>query len=126
MAIFSGKTVFKLLLIITMVIQPVAVSYAMASMNHASQSAAASGKAGHEQCHMTNHELADTQHDSHGSTGNSDMGDCCHAAGCCPVAVLAIDSTLEISTPSFSAQFSTTWGNVILPSEVKPPRRFLS
>lgn len=126
MAMFSGKIVFKLLLIITMVIQPVAVAYAMASMNHAPLSVATSSKTGHEQCHMTNHETADTQHDSHGSSDKSDMGDCCNGAACCPVAVLTINSTLELSAPSFSAQFYISWGNVILPSEVRPPRNFLS
>ncbi len=122
----TGKIVFKLVLMIIMVIQPVAVTHAMASMDYSHhRTASVSADMHHDEHHqMMNHEQMDG-HIGHqeSSDNNSDMNDCCNTSACCPAAIFEIMTLEHIQAPEYSAHLHTSWKGVILPSETKPPRR---
>lgn len=126
MANLSGKVVFQLLLILTLVFQPVMTAYAMASMPVLMQHDSAASKQGHDACHTMKQAMSDSQHDDFQGLGNSDMSDCCYSGACCSIAVFDATGLIFIPSLAFSAQLPVFWGDVILSSEFKPPRYLLS
>ena len=123
MANINAKIVFKLLLIVTMVIQPVAITHAMASMDHSQHQASFANKQSHDGHHVMNQDIPDAQHDE--STGNSDMNNCCNTAACCPAALVDITTLERTPVPEYSTHLHISWEGVILPSEIKPPQSLL-
>ena len=69
----TGKTALKLLLIVIMAIQPVAITHAMASMGHSQYQASFVSEQSHDGHHEMHQDVLDAQHDSHESSDNSDM-----------------------------------------------------
>ena len=131
MANLSAKMVFQLLLMLTLVIQPVMTAYAMASMPVSMQHTGSAAVQEREACHSMKQTVADTHHGAHqmaddDATANADMGDCCHSGACCSFAVFDVVSFGFIPSPAFSAQLPISWGSVVLSSEFKPPRTLLS
>ena len=122
MANINVKIVFKLLLIITMVIQSVAITHAMASMDHSQHQASFVSEQGHDGHHEMHQNVPDVQHDS---SDNSDMNNCCNSAACCPAALVGMSNLEQMPAPEYSAYLHTSWEGVILPSEIKPPQSLL-
>ncbi len=123
MARITGK-LLKLLLIITMVFQPVMVSYAMTSMNHSQHLATAAVEQGHDDHHAMHQDTSVTlQQDDDGDV--SVMSDCCNSAACCPAAVVEIDVMPYDNDTGFSISPYTVRDGIDLPAEVKPPRPLL-
>ena len=121
---------FKLLLVIIMMIQPTMFSYAMASMSfgmdHSQHQTSVSTEMSHGGLHSMGGDVADAQHQNHGDSANPDMSnDCCNSAMCCPAAVVDVYATLDGKSSTFSASTNLSWEGVNLPTEIKPPRRFL-
>ena len=121
MANLTVKIIFKLLLIITMVIQPVAITHAMASMDHSQHQTSFANKQSHEM----HQDVPDAQHDSHESSDNSDMNNCYNSAACCPAALVGMSNLEQMPAPEYSAYLHTSWEGVILPSKIKPPQSLL-
>ena len=125
MANVNAKIVFKLLLIVTMVIQPVAITHAMASMGHSQYQASFVSEQSHDGHHEMHQDVPDVQHDSHESSDNSDMNNCCNSAACCPAALVDITTLERMPAPEYSTHLHISWEGVILPSEIKPPQSLL-
>jgi len=124
------KKLIQLMLIVTMVVQPVALSYAMAGMDHSQHMSASvivmenhtDEHAAHGMGGMAAKQLDDaTQGD-----GKSAMNDCCNSAACCPAAVLEISVLSHQPTELYSFTTHSPWEAIALPAEVKPPRPLFS
>jgi len=126
MATLYRKIAFKLLLIITMVIQPVAIVHAMAGMNHSQYQAMNSSMQSHDEHHSVHHAALDIQQEAHETEDDSLMNDCCNTSACCPAAAVGITSVEHMPAPVYSVLPHISWEGVILPSETKPPKRFFS
>lgn len=123
MLTLTGK-VIKLLMIITMVVQPVVVSYAMAAMNHSQHQATAVVEQGHDGHHAMMHQgMSPMQHQDNDDM--SAMNDCCNSAACCPAAVVEIVVMPYNSESDFSISPYTVRDGIDLPAEIKPPRPLL-
>ncbi len=110
------------MLIITMGVQPVMFSYAMANMDHSHHQASVVAGQNHDGHHVMHDDvsLAEPQDADTGA-----LNDCCNSAACCPAAVADIDVMLhEPNTLSFVSSH-TSWEGIDLPAEVKPPRSLL-
>ncbi|MCF6280743.1 MAG: hypothetical protein L3J28_00805 [Candidatus Polarisedimenticolaceae bacterium] len=116
MANSVGKSMTKLLLIITLMFQPVMLSYAMASMVHSHQQATSSMD------HHTLHKMGD-QHASDADASDNILDDCCNSAACCPAATI-VATEIARSAPStlFIHFYSPSWPVIDLSAEIKPPR----
>ena len=125
MANVNAKIAFKLMLIITMVIQPVAITHAMASMDHSQHQVSFANKQSHDGYFEMHQDVPDAQHDSHESSDNSDMNNCCNSAACCPAALVGISNLEQMPAPEYSTYLHISWEGVILPSEIKPPQSLL-
>jgi len=132
-----GKRILKLLLVIAMVIQPVAFSYAMASMTHGSEAGSNMGMThAHHQAsastgesHNNHHDMmhGDTALDTHQPEESSDtMNNCCNTAACCPAAVVSIEIELFIPSTLFPPSTAPSWKGIDLSADAKPPRRHFS
>ena len=109
--------------IFTMVIQPVAITHAMASMDHSQHQASFANKQSHDGHHEMHQDVADVQLDE--STSNSDLNDCCNTSACCPAALVVIGTLERMPVPEYSTYLHISWEGVILPSEIKPPQSLL-
>jgi len=118
----KGKTIIKLLLI-TMVIQPVAFSYAMASMDH-----------GHHHTHSSVFDHAgdyavddgmapEHHHDDHDGKGGTDS--CCLTPACSPASVMCVFETPILPSSNYIEATITSLISIYLPAEIKPPRSLL-
>lgn len=105
----------KLLLAITLVFQPVVLSYAMASMDHAHQQVVAS---------MDHHVMGEmSDHHASFDGSNNMLDDCCSSATCCPAAmVVANELARSIPRVQFTRDYISSWPVVDLPAEIRPPR----
>ena len=114
------------MLIVTMVVQPVALSYAMAGMDHAQHMAAAVMVVENHTAEHGNHDIAGmaAKQLDHATQGDemSAMNDCCNSAACCPAAVLEISVLSHQPTGLYSFVTHSSWEVIALPAEVKPPR----
>lgn len=119
----KGKSISKLLLIITMVIQPVMFSYAMASMDHSHQ---APSSLAHEQTgdHAMNEGMADT-HDQNAHEGDSALDNCCNTAACSPASVMSVITVPYVPKSQYIVSAASTLRSIDLPTEIKPPRSLL-
>jgi hypothetical protein len=131
MANLTGKMVFKLLLIVTLAIQPIANTYAMASMSHSQPANATTSEQLHSGHHVMSQydlkqDVSEVHHDNHDHANNGDINDCCDTSACCPAAIVDIYFLDQVPTPSYSAHFHNSLEGVILPSEIKPPQRIFS
>ncbi len=114
MASSIKNLLLKLLLVITLMIQPVMLSYAMASMDHSQQHVAAS---------VDHHIMGEMSDHQASLDDNSALDDCCSSAACCPAALI-VASELVRSIPSvqFTRDYISSWPAVDLPAEIRPPR----
>ena len=124
MAILNGKIAFKLFLVIIMVIQPVAITHAMANMGHSQHQSTVSNKQSDDEHHGMHHVAADVQQETHEAEDNGVMSDCCSTSGCCPAAAVDIKTLEHVPVPVYSAHIHSSWKGIILSSKTKPPKRF--
>ena len=107
------KTI-KLLLIITIVIQPVTFSCAMASED-----------LGHHENHSMSEGMAD-HNDQNTHEDDSELDNCCYATACNPAAsVINIVTVPHASNSLYVAPSPSSLKSVDLPTEIKPPRSLL-
>jgi len=118
------KISLKLILVITMIIQPVVFSYAMANVYHNHQNTSLISQH-HNGDHNSTH--ADLNHSGHNQNMNSDsdsMDNCCASPACSG----AMASSISLSTAQVLFVFSPTVNisrkGVVLSAEIKPPKRF--
>ena len=119
MADHKGKMIIKLLLIITMVIQPVIFSYAMAGMGqgHHAQYAASN----HAGDHMVSEAMAKaSDQDNHKAKSGTD--NCCLTLACSPASVMDAFDILQVSSSSYIEATASLLISIDLPTEIKPPR----
>lgn len=125
---FAGKNILGLLLVITMVIQPVAFSYAMtgmvSGMDHSQHQASASVEKNHNGHHVMDESRSTVQQQAH-DDGAEMMTDCCNSAACCPAAVVDLAVVQHTSATLFSFFSRPSWVGVEPPAEIKPPRTLL-
>jgi len=117
------------MLIVTMVVQPVALSYAMAGMDHSQHMAASVIVMDNHTDEHTAHSMggmAAKQLDATQGDGMSAMNDCCNSAACCPAAVLEISVLPHQPTGLYSFTTHASWEAIALPAEIKPPRPLFS
>jgi len=120
MAILIEKFFIKLLLVIVLMMQPVALSYAMANMGHLHQKNPASMS--HQMMDME--ETILVQHtDSSGTMSDTASVDCCDSAACCSPALASIVE-IKCSAPNriFTLYYPSSWQVVNFPAEIRPPR----
>lgn len=124
MANFSIKVVFQFLLIMTMVVQPVALTYAMAGVDHSKHhQSPVVAEHGHDDHHGMHHDLMSAHGHEYGD--GSVMSDCCDTSACCPAVLIDTVAAEPLPILIYPIHLHTAWQAVILPSEMKPPRRFL-
>ena len=120
------------MLLITMVIQPAAISYAMTAMEHSHQGGSAISD---DSRMMAHHDMAMSgEHDHHpGDTGTGpddatgvSSDDCCHTAACCPAAVSVSEFVADLPQPMRRLSIHVFGEDVDLPTDTKPPRILLS
>jgi len=122
MANHKGKIIIKLLLVITMVIQPVSFSYAMASMSqgdHAQYSAS-----NHAGDHIANDAMAEVpDHNDHKAGSGTD--NCCLTLACSPASVMDAFDILQVSSSGYIEATASLLISIDVPAEIKPPRDLL-
>ena len=107
------KTI-KLLLIITIMIQPVTFSCAMASEDH-----------GHHENYTMSESMAGP-HDQNTHEGDSTPDNCCYTAVCNPMAsIMNIVTVPHAPNSLYVALGPFSVKSVDLPTEIKPPRSLL-
>ena len=112
------------MLLITMVIQPAAISYAMTAMQHSHQPDSAIPDDSRMMAHH-DHQPGDTGVGQDDATGvGSD--DCCHTAACCPAAVSVSEFVADLPPPMRRLSIHVFGEDVDLPTDTKPPRILLS
>lgn len=125
MANLTGKLVFKILLIIAVIIQPIANTYAMVNMDHAQHLKSITVEQHHDGHHAMSQGVSDVQHDSHKHDDNS-MSDCCDTSACCPAAIVGFNTLAHIPVTFFSTHLYISLQGVTLSSEIKPPQRIFT
>ena len=125
MSSITGKTIFRLLPIVTMVILHVATSYAMASMDHSQHqdlvSAEQQSRGGH---HAMSEDVSDIQHQNDDDSAET-LNDFCNGTVCCPAIVGNIDKMLHTPNSMFFVSLHLSWEGIDLPAEIKPPQSLL-
>lgn len=112
-----GKTIVKILLMITLVIQPVLLSYAMASGGHHHMGQAMEA---HHHGMTEMHDQAD--HAAHDEDQTSFFDNCCTTPACAAAAFSEITAVaLEYCSLTYRPNTLSFIG-VTLPSDRKPPR----
>lgn len=118
----TGKTLFKLLLITMMVIQPVVLSYAMAGMDHSAHQVSVPVVEGHSAQHLISEAASSMQNHDDNSADTTILNDCCNSAACCPATITDVDMIPLLHNPQFSVSFYLFWEGIDLSAEIKPPR----
>jgi len=118
---FNGKKTLKLLLIITMMVQPMAFSYAMASMDHTDHPVSTPTEQGHRQHHAMHGNASVSQQQNH-DNGAGTSNDCCNNAMCCAAIMVETEVISFIPNDAFSSFHSSSWEGINLSAESKPPR----
>jgi len=123
-----GKTLLKLLLLITLVVEPVMFSYAMAGMghHHGANNSMAAEYGLHFQSSMS-HDMAmpdDSSHQQHDKVKTA-MNDCCSTPACCPAVVSGFVLPVNDVFSETYLPLNVSWAGIVLPSEIKPPRSLL-
>jgi len=119
------KTVLNLLLLVTLVTEPAAFSYAMAGMDH-DHHQCASMAADEAEGHHTMHKVMAPTMD-HADNHKAFTDDCCGDAACCHgMMVISFDFTIDRSGEYFAQSSFLPWEGVALSSETKPPRHLLA
>lgn len=122
MADCKGKTTLKLLLIVTMVMQPMAYSYAMARTDHSHRHASISAGHNHDEHHAMDDPVSDAQHQPHNGAGV--LVDCCDSAVCYAAVVVDAEALSYMQNSAITTSSSSSWKGVDLPTEIRPPRSF--
>ncbi|TPW15621.1 MAG: hypothetical protein FD130_1169 [Halothiobacillaceae bacterium] len=125
MANLKGKVILQWLLVITLVIQPVVVSYAMASMSF-THSTSLPAEQGHAMHHMMADSVTDTTNTQQQDQDNSNADNCCNTAACCPAALLYTDTFVYKTTSSTYLYVPLALDDVDPPVAFKPPRKHLT
>jgi len=119
------KTVLKLLLLVALVTEPAAFSYAMAGMDHDHHQCASQAADMHEGHHSMLMDMTPTG--DHADTHKAFTDDCCGDAACCHgMMVISFDFTIDRPGEYFSQSSVLPWEGVALSSEIEPPRHFLA
>jgi hypothetical protein len=123
-----GNTLLKLLLLITMVVEPVMFTYAMAGMGHhngADNSMAAEfglhcqSSISHDMC------MADDSSQQQHDNAKKVMDDCCSTPACGPAAVSNLILPISEAFSETYLPLNISRAGIVLPSEIKPPRSLL-
>jgi hypothetical protein len=122
MANLQGKTIVKLLLLITLVIQPVSIAYVMASMGQSHH--AQSPLSVHNGGHADNSNMTDT-HDQYSPVASGEPENCCLSAVCSPASVMSDCSVAHVKSSQYIATTVASLISIDLPAEIKPPRNLL-
>ena len=109
----------KLLLAITMVVQPVSFSYAMASMT-LSHHAASPISSYSNQHSMSGHKTDAHEQNTH--EGGNESGRCCQSTVCSPASVLSVAAVGCKSKSHRIMSVVIILTSIDLPTEIKPPR----
>ena len=123
-----GKTLLKLLLLITLVVEPVTFSYAMAGIGH-HHGANSSMTAEHGlHCQSSkSHDMSmpdDSSHQQNHKVKKA-MDDCCSTPACGPAAVSTFVLPISEVFIETYLPLNVSWTGIVLPSETKPPRSLL-
>jgi len=131
----NGKNplLLKLLLIAIMVLQPVGAAFSMSMMSHHLSAAFdmdhRAGMMEHDDRQHAGEQAAQLDHA--GLNADADTDDCCASSAACPMAScgavlfmnpISIPKTEMVSTYS---SIDLSWGGVLLPTEIRPPRSHL-
>jgi len=119
----QGKVVTILVLIVTMVIQPVLLSYAMAGMDHGRRYSVT--KVQYQVDHHVNHarNILIADHQTNNDSGGV-QDDCCYSTACSPAALLVSAVTSEITNFLFPLPLDSSAEGIHLPVKLKPPQIF--
>lgn len=118
----------KLLLLITLVVEPVTFSYAMAGMgyHHGANNFMAAEYGQHCQSSMS-HDMStqdDSSHQQHHKVKKA-LDDCCSTPACGPAAVSTFVLPISERFTETYLPFNVSRTGIVLPSETKPPRSLL-
>jgi len=122
MANLFGKNLFKTLLIIIMLIQPVAFSYAMTSMDHNHHAMTVVDR--HDGHHAMHESMVDAD-EQHAQEDGSVLDNCCYTAACSPAAMMSSLMPSTSAHPHYVTSCDASMKSIDLPSEIKPPRPLL-
>ncbi len=117
---FITAQVTRLLLLFTLVMQPLAMAYAMSEVDHGHhQDEAMAMSHDHEGAAMA----MDDDGDSASPSGFLD--DCCNSAACAPAAVIGALVAPAAVVPQHFLPLVQHWAGIDLPTEAEPPRSLL-
>jgi hypothetical protein len=125
------RTTLALLLIVTMVVQPMAFSYAMAGVDHTSHHTLVSqdhSSVSHEHSSVSQEHSSVSQEHSSVAQDHHDRDvliDCCNSAVCCGAVALDAEMNLHVPNAACYVSPSSSWEGVDLPTEIRPPRNLL-
>ena len=126
------KTLLKLLLLVTMVVEPVLLSYTMAGVGHqhsgfgmTSELKQEHGAEHSSSSHHSMHMMHDTAAHHVNMEDSGEMENCCATPACAAAAMQSLSILdAEIHTPMYTA-LHVSWKAIVLPSDTKPPRQLL-
>lgn len=112
----TTSLLFKALLIIALVMQPLLMPMAMADMHHPKQ-----GKVPAKDMHAT-HSQHDMSAMSQQADGNIAMQDCCDNSVCCPAIALSLTVQTQSVPHTLNPPHEPLWFSISLAQEPRPPR----
>ncbi len=118
------KISLKLVLIITMIIQPVVFSYAMASVHHNHQISSQMSQ-NHDGDHNSTHEgLSHSEHNQNIDTESDLMGNCCASPACSGAMASSVSHLTSQTLFEYSPTINISRKGIVPSTEIKPPKRF--
>jgi len=113
----------NVLLIITMVIQPITLSYAMAGMAHSHHAPSLANS--HNGDYAMNENMADAHDQNVHQKGGNNLDNCCHTATCSPASMVNTGNLSYIPESQSIVSIAPALKGIDLPTEIKPPRHLL-
>lgn len=114
---------FKLLLIITMVIQPITFSYAMANVAHGHHAPSLAHSDNGD--YAMNKNMADAHYQNIHQESDSDVDNCCHTTTCNPASMVNTGNMPHVPKSQCIVSIAPAQKSIDLPPEIKPPRSHL-
>jgi hypothetical protein len=119
MASLVERLFIKLLLVVTLTIQPVALSYAMVGMDHLHQQDSSSmSYQSMEMDETTSAHLAA----SDAAKSDTLSAECCDNSACSPAIISVVEIKCSVPHRTFTNDYSHSWEAVSPPTEIRPPR----
>jgi len=114
----------KLLLIITMIIQPVVFSYAMANIYHNHQNISQMPQI-HDGDHNSTHvDLSHSGHSQNIDSESDSMGNCCASPACSGAMASSVSLFTAQALFEYFPTINTLRKGIVLSADIKPPKRF--